>query len=329
MFIERDITTSFNIISFMPTQKATFMKSISLTLITIITCFAASAQYKIGILPRTSPDKGTYEQIGYTGVEITYGAPKTNGRAIWGNIVPYDKVWRAGANDATRVDFSEDVEIEGNILPRGTYSLFIIPHETEAWTVIFNADYNQWGAFNYDEYQDVLRVEVKPKKIPLQEKLTYTVDGLSYDEGIISMRWSDVQIDVIINTKYLEILQREIELSASNSDQEIASVIYLQGAEYLLRRSQYLDVASDWIDRSQELYDPNGEWNPQYYPREYILGHMHWTKAKILAANDDYEMALAYANKMKMIKGGQINYYEEEQGFEKIDAQMAKWEGRL
>ena len=303
------------------------MKSLFFTIATMV-CVSAFAQYKIGILPRTSPDKGIYEQIGYTGVEITYGAPKTKGRTIWGNIVPYDEVWRAGANDATRIEFSEDVEIGGNILPKGIYSLFIIPHESDAWTVIFNAEYDQWGAFNYDEYQDVLRVEVKPKQIPLQEKLTYTIDGLSYDEGVISMKWSDVQIDVVINTKYLEILQREIEISASNSDQEIASVVYLQGAEYLLRRNQYLDVASNWIDKSQELYDPKSEWNSQYYPREYILGHMHWTKAKVLAANHKYEMALAYANKMKNIKGGEINYYSEEKEFEKIDSQMAHWESK-
>ncbi len=302
------------------------MKSLFLAIATLL-CVSVSGQYKIGILPRTSPDKGIYEQIGYTGVEITYGAPKTNGRTIWGNIVPYDEVWRAGANDATRIEFSEDVEIEGNILPRGIYSLFIIPHETEAWTVIFNAEYDQWGAFNYDEYQDVLRVEVKPKKIPLQEKLTYTIDGETYNDGVITMRWSDVQIDVFIKTKYLELLQREIEINAASSDQEISSVIYLQGAEYLLLRNQNLDLASDWIDKSQELYNPNSEWNPQYYPREYILGHMHWTKAKILAANNKYEMAIAYANKMKNIKGGTINYYDEEKEFENIDSQIAYWEG--
>ena len=297
-------------------------------LATLFLGLTVSAQYKIGILPRTSPDKGIYEQIGYTGVEITYGAPKTNGRTIWGDIVPYDEVWRAGANDATRIEFSEDVEIDSNILPKGIYSLFIIPHESDAWAVIFNAEYDQWGAFNYDEYQDVLRVEVKPKQIPLQEKLTYTIDGLSYEKGVISMKWSDVQIDVVINTKYLEILQREIEISASKSDQEIASVVYLQGAEYLLRRNQYLDVASNWVDKSQELFDPKSEWNSQYYPREYILGHMHWTKAKLLAANNNYKMALAYANKMKNINGGEINYYSEENEFEKIDIQMAHWESK-
>jgi len=305
------------------------MKSILAALTTLIICCSVSAQYKIGILPRTSPDKGIYEQIGYTGVEITYGAPKMNGREIWGKIVPYDQVWRAGANDATRIEFSEDVEIDGNILPRGLYSLFIIPHKTGAWTVIFNSNYDQWGAFGYDEYQDVLRVEVKPKKITNQEKLSYSIDGISYDEGIVSMRWADVQLDILINTKYLELLQREIEISASSADQEIASVIYLQGAEYLLRRGQHIDIASNWIDKSQELYDPNSEWNPEYYPRKYILGHMHWTKAKILAANSEYEMAIAYAKKMKLIKGGDINYYSEEQEYEKIDTQIADWESKL
>ncbi len=303
------------------------MKSLFFTLATLL-CVSASAQYKIGILPRSSPDKGIYEQVGYTGVEITYGAPKTNGRTIWGNIVPYDEVWRAGANDATRIEFSEDVEIGGNILPRGVYSLFIIPHESDAWTVIFNAEYDQWGAFNYDEYQDILRVEVQPKNIPLEEKLSYTIDSQDYDDGVISMKWSDVQIDVVIKTKYLDLLQREIEISAASSDQEISSVVYLQGAEYLLRRNLNLELASDWIDKSQELFDPKGEWNPEYYPREYILGHMHWTKAKILAANHKYEMALAYGNKMKNIKGGKINYYIEENEFEKIDSQMARWESK-
>lgn len=305
--------------------KTNTMKSLLFTLSTLW-CITSFSQYKIGILPRTSPDKGIYEQIGYTGVEITYGAPKTNGRKIWGNIVPYDEVWRAGANDATRVEFSEDVEIEGNILPRGIYSLFIIPHKLGPWTVIFNAEYDQWGAFNYDEYQDVLRVEVNPKKIPTQEKLSYEIDGLSYDDGILSMKWSEVQIDVIFKTKYLELLQREIEISAASSDQEISSVIYLQGAEYLLRRNQNLELASDWIDKSQELYDPRSSWDPEYYPREYILGHMHWTKAKILAANNNYDLALAYAKKMKSIKGGQINYYLEEREFENIDSLILEWE---
>ena len=99
------------------------------------------------------------------GVEVTieYNAPSVRNRTIWGDLVPFDKVWRTGANEATRITFSQDVKIEGEALAKGTYALFTIPRDGE-WTVIFNKDPNQWGAYKYNADMDALRVDVTPKK---------------------------------------------------------------------------------------------------------------------------------------------------------------------
>ena len=297
-----------------------------LIVIVLLACISTAcySQYKIGLLPRSSPDSGLYEKIGYTGIEITYGSPRTHGRIIWGNLVPYETVWRAGANDATRIEFTEDVEIEGHFLERGIYALFIIPRENAPWTVIFNNDYDQWGAFNYNSDLDQLRIDVSPCTIEHVEKLRYTIDNQSFEDGVITMEWDNIKLDLSVKTKYLKILQREIEAGVESSQTETRSVIYLQGAEYLLRRLQYLDIASKWINNAEDEFEFKGEWNKQYYPREYILGHIYWTKAKILATQKKYSKAIKYGNKMKELRG-KFNYYKEENSFEKIDEQIQDW----
>lgn len=297
------------------------------TLSLLAISLSLSAQYKIGILPRISPDKGAYEKIGYTGIEITYGSPSANNRTIWGDLIPYDLVWRAGANNATRLDITEDILVEGKRLPAGRYALFIIPHQNEDWTVIFNKNYQQWGAFQYDESMDQLRVDVKPCDHSYTEKLHYEIEGQGFEDGVISMYWADKRIDINIKTHYLDILQEEIEYAASQHKAPINSVIYLQGAEHLLRRYQYLDVAEQWIDKSISLFSEDVEWDPNYYPREYVLGHIYWIKAKILATSKDYNGAIKYATKMKDIDG-RFTYYSEENEFEKIDKTIAEWRSK-
>src|SRR5688572_3927170 len=99
-------------------------------------------------LPRVSPKASVSYTIGLTDVEIHYGSPAVKGRPVWGSLVPYDKIWRAGANEATTIEFSTDVNMEGQTLRAGKYALFIIPGETD-WTIIFNKKHDQWGAFGY------------------------------------------------------------------------------------------------------------------------------------------------------------------------------------
>ena len=128
------------------------------------------------------------------GVEtvLEYGRPKVKDREIWGGLVPYDKVWRTGANEATTISFSADVKVEGKTLPKGIYALFTIPG-VEKWIIIFNKTAKQSGAFNYDEGQDALRVEVVPASGEHVEEMTFIIEGSS-----IVLVWEKLRVSIDI-----------------------------------------------------------------------------------------------------------------------------------
>lgn len=144
---------------------------------------------------RKSPPRTAEGEIGSAAVTVSYGSPSVRGRTIFGDLIPYGNIWRTGANEATTITFSEDVMVEGQALPAGTYALFTIPGE-EAWTVIFNKEAEQWGAYDYDESMDALRVEVAP------ETLKESVEMLEFEVGgdMVTMRWSDVAVPFKVST---------------------------------------------------------------------------------------------------------------------------------
>lgn len=124
------------------------------------------------------------------GVEITieYGRPGVKERQIWGALVPYGRVWRTGADEATTIEFSGDVRIQGKPLPAGRYGFFTIPEE-DSWTLVFNGTPDQWGAFSYSEEEDALRVRVEPAEAEHTEVLTFAVE----DDGVV-LRWESVEV---------------------------------------------------------------------------------------------------------------------------------------
>ena len=126
-------------------------------------------------------------------VMLEYGRPKVNGRVIWGDLVPYDKIWRTGADEATTITFDQDVNVEGKPLAAGTYSLFTIPGQEE-WTVVFNKVAKQWGAFKYDAAQDALRVKVKPTTAEHMEEMTFLIDG-----NKVVLRWEKLSVPFVIS----------------------------------------------------------------------------------------------------------------------------------
>ncbi|MGH9382430.1 MAG: DUF2911 domain-containing protein [Thermoanaerobaculia bacterium] len=137
---------------------------------------------------RKSKNGETTATIGGVDVRITYGRPQARGRTVWGDLVPYDAVWRAGADEATTITFSSDVTIEGQPLPAGTYALFTIPSQ-ETWTVVFNKVAEQWGAYDYDESQDALRVQVQPTTGDHVEELTFSVEG-----NAVVLSWEKLRV---------------------------------------------------------------------------------------------------------------------------------------
>ncbi len=138
------------------------MRKTLLLLMLAIFSFTISAQNKEEKV-RVSPKAEVMQVVGFTEVRIIYSRPGVKGREIWGGLVPYNQVWRAGANEATKFIFSTDVLIEGKPLKAGSYSFFAIPGKNE-WTLIFNKVADQWGAFEYNESQDALRIKVKTGK---------------------------------------------------------------------------------------------------------------------------------------------------------------------
>ena len=143
---------------------------------------------------RASPPTEAIAKVGEADVKVVYSAPSAKGRTIWGELVPYGKVWRAGANEATTFETSTDLSIDGNTLAAGKYSIFLLPNDGE-WTFIFNSIADQWGAYQYDEKKDVLRVVAKPEMVDSKsELLTYEIENdklwLIWDDqmGAISLK---------------------------------------------------------------------------------------------------------------------------------------------
>ncbi|OZI09421.1 hypothetical protein BWI93_04040 [Siphonobacter sp. BAB-5385] len=142
---------------------------------------------------RPSPPAQAMGKVNGKTITIDYSQPSVKGRDVWKEekIAPYGKVWRTGANEATIFETSGDLKVEGKALPAGKYSLFTIPGEKE-WTIIFNKTAEQWGAYNYKEADDALRVKVPARKAPqMTEKFTIKVAN----SGTVSMSWADTMVD--------------------------------------------------------------------------------------------------------------------------------------
>lgn len=125
---------------------------------------------------RNSKNGKVQGTVGGAPVLVTYGRPKAKGRDVWKDIVKPGEVWRAGADEATVVAFDKDVLVEGQKLPAGAYAFFVITGKDQ-WTLVFNKEAKQWGAYKYDEKKDALRVKVTPKAVPATEELTFKIDG--------------------------------------------------------------------------------------------------------------------------------------------------------
>jgi hypothetical protein len=167
-------------------------------LVLALSCLAtiASAQ-AVPELPQPSLKARTEQRVGLTDVAIDYSSPGVKGRKIWGPVVPYDKVWRAGANAATKLIVSRDIKFGNAAVPAGSYSLFMIPGKA-SWTVMLNKNLTATQD-NHDAKDDVARITVKPAVLPaLRERLRYTLDDTQDDRTVLNMEWERVRIQVPI-----------------------------------------------------------------------------------------------------------------------------------
>jgi hypothetical protein len=207
-------------------------------------------------LPRASQHAQLSQRIGITDITINYHRPLANGRQIWGKVVPYDRVWRAGANENTTITFTDPVTIEGQPLEKGTYGLHMIPGQSQ-WTVIFSKNASSWGAFTYKQEEDALRVNVKPQTAELHDALSYDFDELKPNSAVMTMRWEKVAVPVRITVNVNDIVGASIQKQMRGYPQ-----YYWEGwddaAGYLLANKTNLDQALKYEDQSigiEERYD--------------------------------------------------------------------------
>lgn len=169
---------------------------ISIMFIIAMTNILVTAQDRGGDSPRISPNAVVSQTIGTTVVEITYGRPGVQGRDIFGTLVPFGEVWRAGANESTAITFSDDVILDGERVDGGTYSLYTIPGEDE-WTIIINERLS-WGT-QYDQSADVLRFDAEPEDAPHMEQFLIYFQNISENQGELVLHWADTRVPITIS----------------------------------------------------------------------------------------------------------------------------------
>lgn len=208
----------------------------------------AHAQSAMLNLPRDSQHARTEQRVGITDITINYHRPLVKGRKVWGGIVPYGQVWRAGANENTTIAFSDPVSIEGKALPKGIYGLHMIPNENE-WTVIFSKNSSAWGSFTYNQAEDALRVNVKPQAAEMKEALAYEVDDVTPDSAVVSLRWEKIAVPFKVTVNTHEVVAQSLHDQLRGLSQYTWDG-WDDAGSYLLAQKYDLEEALKYEDRS-------------------------------------------------------------------------------
>jgi len=212
------------------------------------------AQFKNGAqatelnLPTISQRAVVTQRIGLTDITIIYHEPMVGGRELWGKVIPYGKVWRAGANENTTITFADDVTVEGKPLAAGTYGLHMIPN-ADQWTIIFSKNSTSWGSFSYDDKEDALRVDVKPQPAEFREALTYTFDDIKPESAAATMRWEKQAVPFHVSVDVKAITERSIRNQLRNTGGFSWSG-YDEAAMWCLDGNCSLEQGLKWEDTS-------------------------------------------------------------------------------
>src|SRR5881296_4612789 len=208
-------------------------------------------------LPDVSQAAEVKQRIALTDITVKYHRPSVNGRKIWGALVPYGKVWRAGANENTTIEFSDPVSVEGQPLAKGTYGLHMIPNP-DSWTVIFSKTNTGWGSYSYKQDEDALRVNVKPKPLAeSKEALEFDFEDLKPDSTAVTLKWEKLGVPFTVSIKDAEQTLENIRAQLKGRGQFTWQALD-EGAQFCLTRKINLDEALQWADASiqnEERFD--------------------------------------------------------------------------
>jgi hypothetical protein len=222
---------------------------LALTTVVILACIPAlvHGQSEIG-LPDASQAAQVKQRIGVADVTITYHRPLVNGRKVWGALVPFGQVWRAGANENTTFEVSEPVFVEDKPLAKGVYGLHMIP-TADTWTIIFSKAATSWGSYTYSESEDALRVTVKPRPVEMEEALEYEFEDLKPDSAMATLKWEKLavpfRVSVTDEQTTLPFLRNQLRGRAQYSWGPLN-----EAAQYCLTKKVALDEGLKWAEQS-------------------------------------------------------------------------------
>ena len=267
------------------------MKKIIIALAIIIANFTIEAQVKT---PQSSPKATIQQSVGLTDVEIEYSRPSARGRAVFGNLIPFGKVWRTGANENTTISFSDDVIIDGKTLKKGKYSLYTVP-KIESWEIIFYKTTDNWG--NPEEWKEenvALRATVKPETLNKSvETFTIGISGLDNNFAYLEISWENSYVALKIEVPTQKKATANIEKALSGP----ASADYFAAAQFLFQSNGDNVKALEYVNKSLDMSKDK----PFWYNRLKSLiqaklgdkkGAIETAKASLVAAeaakNQDY-----------------------------------------
>ncbi|WP_018478053.1 DUF2911 domain-containing protein [Pontibacter roseus] len=249
-----------------------YLLPLTILLLLLASSFDSEAQLK---LPQASPEAMVKQTIGLTEISIRYHAPGVKGRKIFGSLVPYGQLWRAGANEATLIKFEDDLYLNHERVPAGTYSFFILPESDTVWNIVLNKDTTLWGLEGYSELNDVAYLRVQPKAIPFQETLQFSFGDIGTNTGTLNLTWENSLVSIRIET--------EIEKKAlANINKALAEAApddwytWAQAASYMIPKKEHHQKALQWINKSIAI-------------KENFFNN--WVKARLYAQNKEYEAA--------------------------------------
>jgi tetratricopeptide (TPR) repeat protein len=236
----------------------------------------AFAQAPFLTLPEPSPAASVTQAVGVTDITVAYHRPSVNKRKIWGDLVPYNQVWRAGANQNTTITFSSPVTIGGKTLAAGTYGLHMLPTE-KTWSVILSTVATAWGSFSYDAKEDAVRFTVTPAAASFEESLEYRFENPTENSVMVVMRWEKLEVSfpITVDTKAVTLASLKGQLRGI---QRFFWQDWNQAAQWLVRHDYDLDQALVWADRSISM--------------QATFGNLR-TKAAILEKKGDAKEAAA------------------------------------
>lgn len=237
--------------------------------------------------PKVSPAGTVSQEVGFTKIKVEYSRPAVRGRKIFGDLVPYGRIWRVGANESTKITFDFDVLISGDTLPSGIYALYAFP-EKEEWQLVFHKNTWHWGdgRKNYNPKEDALRVSVIPQKTEnFQENFLISFDSISHDNVTLILHWANTEVRLPIHVSTEEVMEKQIQKQLA--DNPTAQTLY-EAARYYVEQNKKFDEALMYLDKAITLGG-----NTYYYHRvkslaEAALGNY---KSAILSANKSLELA--------------------------------------